>query len=147
MSSPATGLFMSFGPCTVTPSGGPAITLPQVVDLGLGKDGEKVSWVADGGAFVSLITVRGRSRKLMIDTGQVALALSVPENTPCTVSVVLLDARNGTGTGALTLTLANAVLVGDDMQAQVNKFGQTKLAFEAYSSDGVADPLTVAAAP
>ena len=70
-----------------------------------------------------------------------------PVGTAGTFTATHNDARNGTGTGAVTYTLTNAVVASNPLQGSHRQFGQGVLTLTAYSPDGVTNPLSLSIAP
>jgi hypothetical protein len=139
---------MNWASVTWTPNGGSATPIPEIVECEFHRDGAAQVWGADASMFPTLIVNRAQRRTCVIRTGAINKALSVVAiNTPGTIVAVLNDALNsagGTGSGALTFTLVNAVLVTNPSSDTHNQYGMGTLTFEAYdSTGGSTDPLTV----
>jgi hypothetical protein len=149
MSITATNLFMNWSPATITPAGGSAITQDEVTNVEI--DGKSVQEVfyGDNRKFPKLIRNTAKTRKLVIETGNIGKALTIPEDTPCTIVVTLCDAVNGTTTagGAIVITAKNAILETKPFKGANNKFAGSTLTFNCYGDDSVtpdSDPITVA---
>lgn len=136
-------VFMNWKSVTITPSGGSAVNLGQVMDVQT-QSGEGLEpWQADGNLFPTLMIRATASRAVTIIGGDVGSMLSIPRGTPCTVVIVLFDAVNGVGTGALTHTWTHAVVADVPSSGPSNKFAGGSITFVCYAADGVTDPLTV----
>jgi hypothetical protein len=138
-------LNMGWTGVTFTPTGGSALVIDEVTDVQLGKGGSAVKFFGDNNAFTSLLVVRAKSRAITITTGNSGAVAALAEGVEGTVVAIFNDAKNGTGAGAITITLASCVLVGTPIGGGANEFGKATLTFESYSAAGT-DPLTIAIA-
>lgn len=140
-------VFMSWTGVTITPpSPAVAISLTEVTDVQvLDNDGLEM-WQADGYKFATLCVAATGQRGVTIHSGDCYKLASLPKGTPCTVVAILKDAANGTGTGAMTITLSNAVLDNVTVNGASNKFATGQANFTAFSPDGTTDPLAIAQA-
>ena len=143
----ATNLFMNWTNFQLVPiNGGNPYSLAEIVDVGLIRQSDQVVWSADACEFAKLILTKGKVRGIRVRTGSVAFAQLVPEDTPFALSIILNDAKNGTGSGALLVQLSPCVLVQNPAQGQFNQFATDELTFAGYSpTAGVVnpDPLSV----
>jgi len=140
-------VFMSWTGVTVTPAGGPAIAITEVVDVQVLDKDDLEPWQADGHKFPTQMIAAMGHRGITIVGGDVSKLASIPHGTPCTVVGILKDAVNGIGTGAITVTLANAVRTEVPFEGKTQKFAGSHVTFMAFSSDGTTDPLTYVTAP
>lgn len=145
MSGTASGFSIGIGAVTVV-YGSTTITINEVKDVEIDRSATAKMYYGDAGVFSRVLVMKEKKRSVKIVGAQLALLQSVPEDTPCTVSVVFLDARNGTGAGAITATLVNGVCTSNPYKGQATEFGSGDLMFEAFSSDGTTDPLTYSVA-
>lgn len=132
-----TGVTVKYGTTPTT------INLSEVTDIDIGKDGEVKRWSADAAIFAKALVVKNKKRSLTIKGGAINKLASIPEDTPCVVTAVLNDLYNGAGSGAITAVLNNAICTSNPFRGKNNDFGTGDLTFEAYSADGVTDPLTL----
>jgi hypothetical protein len=150
MTIAATGLYMNWVNVTVTPQGGSAIDINGVTALTPMRASRQEAFYGDARQFVRLIKNVEKKRSITIMAANVGALSNIPDDTPCTVVATLLDPRNGiaTGGGAITITLLNAVLEKDGIEAQNNKYAGGQAVFNAFGvvdTDGVeSDPLTYA---
>ena len=142
MSTPTT-LNMGWSPVIVTPAGGSAITLDNVVDVSVGRMSTQQAFYGDVSPFAKLVVNRKKGRTVTITLGDNALAFSIPDDTPCTIVATLNDPLNAaaTGGGGRTLTIANAVLKSHATKGQTQEFATSALEFTAYAVGGT-DPYT-----
>lgn len=143
---PASELYMNWDPVTVTPSGGTLVTLKEVMDVELDLASQQEVFYGDARKFARMIVNTAKKRSLTIMGGNVAQLMALPDDTPCTIVATLRDAKNGTGSGAITITLANATREKINVKGQNNKFGMSSLTFNAFADSGDTDPLSFAVA-
>lgn len=139
---PASDLFMNWEPVTVTPDGGTLVTLKEIVDIELDAQSQQEVFYGDARKHPRLICNTAKKRSLSINGGNVAQLMAIPDDTPCTIVATLRDAKNGTGTGAITVTLVNACREKLSTKGPNNKFGMSSLTFNAFANAGDTDPLS-----
>lgn len=140
---PKTGLNMGWSSVTITPDGGSAITITEITDVNFTRSASPKKFYGDANLFSKLIVSRELSRGCRISGGEIKLLADVPQGTPCTIVAVLDDAKNGAGAGAITSTLVNAVCLNNPYSGRANEFGTGSLDFDAFSTNGTTDPLTI----
>ena len=129
---------------TITPlPSGTATTLDEITNVSPSKSNAVKAFFGDAHLFATLILSRQLERHLTITTGNVFDATAIQENQPYTIVAIWNDAKNAASTGAITITLANAVCTKNGANGPANDFGVATLEFQAYSSDGSTDPLSV----
>lgn len=126
--------------------GSTTITLANVKDVEIDRSGTVKDFFGDAGIFSKIISIREKKRSIKITGASLALLQSVPEDTPCTVTAIMMDAVNGTGAGAITITLINAVCAMNPYKGQSTEFGTGDITFQAFSTDGTTDPLSYSVA-
>jgi hypothetical protein len=131
---------------SITPSGGTAATLAEIMAIKVMRGSKQLAAYGDAKLFPTLIVNVEESRSITLAGGDVSKVLQMARGITYTVVVVLLDAKNGVGSGALTITLTNAVMETDEHSAANNDWGGSSVTFNAYSTDGSTDPMTVAEA-
>jgi hypothetical protein len=146
MTVTASSLYMNWTGVTVTPLGGSAMPLKEITDIDVDRSSEMKRWYADAAKFPLALSARNKTRKITIRGGAINLLSAIPEDTPCTVVGILNDLNNGITTGALTITCINAIVASNPFKGKNNDFGTGDLTFEAFSTDGTTDPLTIAIA-
>lgn len=144
--SAASNKYQNWSSVVVTPSGGGAITVPEVIDLAVDATSPSLRFEGDRDAFASLIRTPQKTRKVKITSSAINVLATILEDTPCTIVGVLNDLGNGTGTGAITCTLTNAVRNAFRFSGKNNTVAAGSLEFEAYATDGQTDPLTISVA-
>ena len=141
MSTPS-NQYQNWSSCVVTPSTGGSVTVLEIIDIAVDAVSPSVRFKGDVDKFASLIRTPEKSRKIRITSAAINLLKVIPEDTPCTIVAVLDDLANETGTGAITMTLVNAVRNAFHFSGRNNTPAQGYVDFEAYSADGT-DPLTI----
>src|SRR4051794_25135870 len=97
-------LFMNWSSVTVVYGATPTtITLTGVTNVEIDGKSQQQVFYGDARAFPRKIRNTQKTRKVTIHGGDVAKLLSIPEDTPCTITAVLDDVDNGhaAGSGAL----------------------------------------------
>jgi cyanophycinase-like exopeptidase len=142
--STKTNVYMNWTGVTVSFGVGPTvIALTEITDVQvLDEDGLEM-WQSDGNKFATVVVAATGARGMTLTGGDLFKLATMPRNTPCTIVAVLRDAINGTGSGAITHTLVNAVMAGAPRGGATNKFAMGSVTFMAFSPDGSTDPLTL----
>ena len=140
-------VYFSFSGVSITPQGGSAILLKETTRLRIIRRENLEEWQGSGDQFSTLFAVSKSDRGCSIEGADINLHLTIPANTACAITGTILHPKNGTGEGALTFTLANAVLQDSSFGAESRRFAGGGVEFLAYSSDGTTDPMTFAVAP
>ena len=138
----ASNIFMSWVNITATPNTGNAITLNETTSLEVISSDGLEPWQADGNKFATALVSATGTRGVTISGGNCAAIARMPKGTVFTISATLRDAINGTGSGAITLTLVNAVVSENPISGVTNKYAGGSVTLMAFSADGSADPLT-----
>lgn len=140
----ASNVYMNFSDVVASPQPtGTAVTIGEITDVQVSHTHKTEEWRASGRHYASLIVGTDRMRKVTITTGSLNKGLAIGPDTVYSLVWTLYDAKNKTGAGAVTYTMANAVLDGDfTADAKHNKFTTGKITFIAFSTDD-SDPLTL----
>lgn len=140
----ATNLFMNWSAVSVTYGTTPTvITLTGVTDFDPDAETKQEMFYGDVRKFPRLITNTEKSRSVTITGGDVYKLFAIPEDAVCTVTGTLNDAKNAAGTGAMVVTLNNAIRQKVGSKATNNKFGLASVTFMAYGDASDTDPLTI----
>jgi hypothetical protein len=131
----------------LTPGGGSASTYSEIMAVKVMRGSKQLAAYGDAKLFPTLIINVEETRSITLAGGDVSKMLQLPRGVVYTVAIVLNDAKNGNGSGALTITMVDAVIESDEHSAANNDFGGSTVTFNAYSADGSTDPLTVAETP
>ncbi len=145
---PASNLFMNWGTTTVTPTApsGVAIAIDTILDVKVNGKSMQKAFFGDNLQFARLMRNTQKTRSITIVLGNVKKALDIPEDAECTVTAVLLDAINGSGSGAITITAVRAKLEGKPFGGKNNDYAGAELTFNCAGGTNDADPITVAVA-
>ena len=138
--------YMDWTDVVVTPSGESAITLTETTGLEPNDKDDLEMWRADGHKFATEIVDAGGTRGVTIHGGDVSKLWAIPKGKPCTITAKLNHSKNRAGAGCITLTLSNAVREGNQVNGPHRKYATASVSFVAYSTDGTADPLSIAVA-
>lgn len=130
---------------TFTPSGGSPTTYTGFVSAKPIIGDQLVEFTGDAALFATLLASVKGSRGLQLSGYDVYKILKLSKG-PGTLVVTVNDAVNGTGAGAITYTLANAVRQDAGANHQNQSADQGSITYMAYSSDGTTDPLGIAEA-
>lgn len=142
-----TGLYVSVTGVTFTPAGGAAIPIPNITNVTFGLMSAQIKFTPNGAVFPTHIKNVQKERTIKINGGQAKALLSVPSDVRGTLVWIMNDAQNGISTGAITFTLSNALLKSHNVNGQTNQYAAIESMWEAFSSDGTTDPLSIAVAP
>ena len=130
-----------------TPSGGSATSITGVTSLTIEAGGSLAKFAGDGDRYNTTIVNDMNDPVVTIQAADLAAIRANPVGTVGTLTATLGDARNGTGTGAVTYTLANAVIASNTVRGAHRQFGLGTLVVNAFSGDGVTNPLSTTIAP
>src|SRR5207253_794461 len=105
---PATKRYMNWSGVSFTPNGGTATTITGVTSIAIDPGGNLVKFSGDGDRYNTMVVNDHNDPVITIQAADLAAIRANPPGTIGTFTATLQDARNGTGTGAITFTLANA---------------------------------------
>jgi hypothetical protein len=143
----ATKRFMNWTGIAFTPVGGPATTITGVTSVAIDSGGSLARFSGDGDRFVTTMVNDFNEPSVTVQSADLAALRANPVGTVGTLTATHNDAKNGSGSGAVTYTLANAVVSACQVHGSHRQFGQGSLTFGAFSSDGVTNPLSTSIAP
>lgn len=140
----ATKRFMNWTNVTFTPDGdnAPTTTFTGVTTVTLDAGGSLIKFSGDGDRYNTTVVNDHNEPTATVECADVASVRANPIGTAGTFTATFNDARNGTGTGAITYTLANAVVSKGSVSGAHRQFGKGTFAVEAYSTDGITNPLS-----
>jgi len=143
---PATKRFMNWTGVTFTPTNGTATSISGVTSVSIDSGGSLARFAGDGDRFVTTMVNDFNEPTMTIHSADLAALRAHPVGTVGTLTATHNDAQNGAGTGAVTYTLANAVVAACHVQGAHRQFGQGTVTFGAFSSDGVTNPISTSIA-
>jgi hypothetical protein len=139
---PATKRFMNWSGVTFTPLSGSATTITGVTSVSIDSGGSLAKFSGDGDRYVTTMVNDFNEPVVTIHSADLASLLANPVGTVGTFTATNNDALNGLGSGAVTYTIANAVVAACHVQGAHRQFGQGSLTITAFSSDGVTNPIS-----
>ena len=144
---PATKRFMNWSSVTFTPQTGQPLPITGVSTVEIETHGNLQKFSGDGDKFFTTVVSDVMDPTVTIHTADLGVIRALPLGTVGTLSATLNDARNGSGSGAITYTLTNAVVASGAVRGSHRQFGQGTLIFSSFSSDGITNPLSTTIAP
>jgi len=144
---PATKRFMNWTGVAFTPGGGSATPITGVTSVTIDAGGSLAKFSGDGDRYNTMVVNDMNDPVVTIQAADLASIRSNPVGTAGTLAATHNDARNGTGSGAITYTLANAVIASNSVHGAHRQFGLGTLVLNAYSTDGITNPLSTTIAP
>ena len=142
----ATKRFMNWTGVAFTAINGSSTTISGVTSVTIDSGGSLARFSGDGDRFVTTMVNDFNEPTVTVHSADLSALRANPVGTVGTFSATHNDAKNGVGTGAVTYTLANAVVSGCQVQGAHRQFGQGSVTLGAFSSDGVTNPLSTSIA-
>ncbi len=142
----ATKRFMNWTAVSFTPVGGAATPITGVTSVMIDSGGSLARFSGDGDRYVTTLVNDFNEPVVVVQAADLAALRANPVGTVGTLSATHNDARNGVGTGAVTYTMANAVVASCQVHGAHRQFGQGSVTFAAFSGDGVTNPLSTSIA-
>lgn len=142
----ATKRFMNWSGVTFTPLNGSATNITGVTSVTIDSGGSLARFAGDGDRYVTTMVNDFNEPIVTIHSADLSALRANPVGTVGTFTATHNDAKNGVGTGAVTYTLANAVISACQVQGAHRQFGQGTLTLGAFSSDGITNPISTSIA-
>ena len=139
--------FMNWSGVSFTPIGGSATAIGGVTSVTIESGGNIAKFSGDGDRYPTIVVNDFNEPSVTIQTADLAAVRANPVGTIGTLTATHNDAKSGTGSGAITYTLTNAVVASNQVGGIHRHFGQGTITFAAYSTDGVTNPLSTSIAP
>jgi hypothetical protein len=108
---------------------------------GFGLGGKLLKYKGDTDMYSTIIANVDNEPYASFTTADVGTMMGIAPGTTNTLSATLNDAKGATG-GSVVFAMINAVFENADTQAQHAQFGTVTGTWQAYSSDGVTNPLS-----
>ena len=137
---------MNWTGVSFTPVGGTPTPITGVTSIQIDAGGTLLKFSGDGDRYSTTVVNDFNDPTITVNSADLAAVLSYPVGTVGTFIATHNDAKNGTGTGAITYTLSNAVVASHPVHGSHRQFGQGVLTLAAYSLDGVTNPLSTSTA-
>jgi hypothetical protein len=139
-------LYMNWVNVQISYGSGPTVlALAEILDVQPDISTQQAMFYGDNNHFPVLIRNTTKARSLTIVGGDCFKALGIPEDSICTITATLLDAKNQVGTagsGSITLVLSNAVREKAGIDGKNNQFGTLAVTFNSFAV-GDADPMSI----
>lgn len=132
-----------------TPSGGVAVSMTNVQDVSIESNAQSISGDGDANIYNTFLRVVKQSPSVSVTTQDGSLYNSIIVGAVGVWVGTHNDATNttgGTGSGALTYTLNNAVVDHSNASGSHAQLGTRQFVFKSFSVDGVTSPLTMSIA-
>jgi len=124
---------------TAVSHGATAIT--RVTTASFGQGGNLIKFKGDTDLYPTIIAAVDNEPHASITTADVAILMNILPGTTATLGAILNDAKVAVG-GAVVFSMINAVFENADAQGQHAQFASVTGTWQAYSSDGVTNPLS-----
>ena len=147
MSASPSKRFMNWTGVSFTPAGGQAINFTGVSQVQIDPGGSLVKFSGDGDRYNTTVVNDFNDPSITVTSADLAAINSVVVGQMGAFTATHNDAKNGTGTGAITYTLANAVVSNNPRGGSHRQFGTGTITFTTQSADGVTNPLSTSVAP
>lgn len=144
---PASKRFMNWTGVSFTPIGGSATPITGVTSVTIDTGGSLAKFSGDGDRYNTTVVNDLNDPTITVQAADLAGIRANPVGTIGMFAATHNDARNGAGTGAITYTLANAVIASNPVHGAHRQFGHGTLTVGAFSTDGVTNPLSTTIAP
>ena len=138
----ATNRFMNWTGVSFSAINGSATTITGVTSVTIDSGGSLARFSGDGDRFVTTMVNDFNEPTVTINSADLSALRANPVGAVGTLSATHNDAKNGVGVGAITYTLANAVVSACQVHGAHRQFGQGSMTLGAFSSDGVTNPLS-----
>lgn len=115
--------------------------ISRITTGGFGQGGKLLRFKGDTDMYSTVIANVNNEPHATFATADVGTMMGITPGTSNTLTATLNDAKGATG-GAVVFTMINAVFENADTTAQHGQFGSVTGTWQAFSSDGVTNPLS-----
>jgi hypothetical protein len=122
--------------------GATEIQFSGVTSVQIDPGGSLAKFSGDGDRYPTLIINDFNEPTITVHTADLSALRQCSVGAVGTIQATLMDARNGTGTGAITYVMTNAVVATNPLKGGHRQFGESTITFHGYSADGTTNPLT-----
>ncbi len=143
----ATKRFMNWTGVTFTPANGSPVAITGVTSIQIDSGGSLQKFSGDGDRYSTTVVNDFNDPTVTVHSADLAAVRSFPVGTVGIFTATHNDAKNGSGTGAITYVLNNAVVASNPIHGAHRQFGQGVLTLASYSLDGVTNPLSTTNLP
>jgi hypothetical protein len=143
----ASSRFMNWTGVTFTPLNGAPTPINGVTSIQIDSGGTLLKFSGDGDRFSTTVVNDFNDPTITVQSADLAAIRAFPVGTVGTFTATHNDARNGTGSGAITYIMTNAVVASNPIHGAHRQFGQGVLTLTSFSPDGVTNPLSTSSVP
>jgi hypothetical protein len=118
-----------------------ATAITRITTGGFGQGGKLLKFKGDTDAYSTIIANVNNEPNATFTTADVGTMMGIAPGSVNTLSATLNDAKGATG-GAVVFSMINAVFENADTTAQHAQFGSVTGTWQAFSSDGLTNPLS-----
>lgn len=122
------------------------VDFTEVMDVQFDERNDIIRGKGDVAIFATRVDVVGIGRTARVVTEDPTVVAAIQAGDEATLTATHKAAGNGSAlpeVGDLVFTMTNAVATRNPFGGRHAQYGQATVEFEAYSPDGVTDPLTV----
>jgi hypothetical protein len=143
----ATKRFLNWTGVSFTPVGGSPTAITGVTSVSIDSGGSLLKFAGDGDRYNTTVVNDFSEPTITVQAADLAAIRANPIGAVGTFTATHNDAKNGSGSGSVTYTLANAVVAQNTVKGSHRQFGQGTLTLTSFSTDGVTNPLSASVAP
>jgi hypothetical protein len=136
----ASKLQMNWSAVGFTPTSGTLVAITKVQDVQFDPGGSLKDYMGDADKFPTTVVNDMNRPKATVQSGDIATIQALVPGTIGTFTATFNDAKQSTG-GAIVYTLSNAVVANIPGGGKHGDYGAATLNLQAFSSDGVTNPL------
>lgn len=136
---------MNWSNVSFTPTGGSVVNITGVMSVKYDDGSSMLKISGDSDRYNSLIVNDFNEPKITVETTDTSALLSLPSGTTGTFVATNNDAKNGSGSGAITYTFLS-IVTGNSVQGKHRAYGMGSLELEGYSIDAQTNPLSTSVA-
>jgi hypothetical protein len=143
---PATRRHMNWSNISFVPDGGTINLFTGVTDCSYDPQGTLEEFSGDGDRYTTTVVNSMNRPKFTVTAADIAAILAIAVGVVGTFSATLNDAHNIAGTGAITFTMANAVVNSGTARGAHKQFASGAFDVMGFSPDGQTNPVSVSIA-
>jgi hypothetical protein len=115
--------------------------ISRITTGGFGQGGKLLRFKGDTDMYSTIIANVNNEPNATFTTADVGALMGIAPGSTNTLTATLNDAKGATG-GAVVFSMINAVFENADTSAQHGQFGTVTGTWQAFSSDGITNPLS-----
>lgn len=133
--------FVNFSGVTFTPSGGSAVVITEVQNIGYDPKAKLIQASGDADLYDTAVALVSIAPEITIESQNLIALQSLVPGTHGTLTYILHDFYNGTGTGAITRTITGCVVGSPTQDSKHRQAATGRLVLQAFSADGITSPV------